>query len=263
MFDNPTEYLLLGAFVGTLAGLFGIGGGLIIVPVLATIFKHHGFNDDIIIHLAVGTSLATIIPTSISSVIAHHRRGAVLWPAFRQLAPGILVGAFLAAYIADQFSSVHLKTIIGIFAILVALEILFDIKPQAHRELPGRVAMSLTGGVIGLVSALIGIGGGTLTTPFLLWCNKAIRNAIATSAACGLPIALAGAIGYIKTGMDAPLLPEWSTGYVYWPAMVGVTLASVLFAPLGARLTHRLPVKVLKKFFAVLLVGVGIHLLYL
>lgn len=254
---------MLGAFAGTIAGLFGVGGGLIFVPVLAVIFKYQGIANDIIMHLAIGTSLTIIIPTSISSVTAHHRQGAVLWPVFLQLSPGILIGAFIAAYIADQISSDVLKMGVAVFALVVAVKTFLDVKPKPQRELPGRAGMALTGSIIGMVSALIGIGGGTLMTPFLLWCNKTIRNAIATSAACGLPIAVAGAAGYMKTGLDATLLPEWSTGYVYWPAFVGVTLASVLFAPLGARLTHRLPMNILKKCFALLLAVIGLRLLFL
>jgi len=256
-------YLLLGAFAGTIAGLFGVGGGLIIVPMLATIYTQQGIANDVIMHLAIGTSLATIIPTSISSVLAHHRQGAVLWPVFVKLVPGILLGAFTGAYIADQISSDALKMGVGIFAIVAAIKMILDFKPKPHRELPGKAGMTLAGIVIGAVSALIGIGGGTLTTPFLLWCNKSIRNAIATSAACGLPIAVAGAVGYISTGFDSAALPEWSSGYIYWPALIGVTLASVVFAPLGAKLTHKLPMKILKICFALLLVVIGVHLLFL
>jgi uncharacterized membrane protein YfcA len=256
-------YLLLGAFAGTIAGLFGVGGGLIIVPILAIMFKHQEFSNDIIMHLAIGTSLATIILTSISSVIAHHRRGAVLWPVFMQLAPGILAGAFGGAYIADLISSDILKIGVGVFAVIAAVKMILDFKPQPQRELPGKAGMTLVGGGIGVISALIGIGGGTLTTPFLLWCNKTIRNAIATSAACGLPIAVAGAAGYIRTGLDSQILPEWSSGYVYWPALFGITLASVIFAPLGAWLAHKLPMDLLKKCFALLLAVIGIRLLFL
>lgn len=256
-------YLLLGAFAGTIAGLFGVGGGLIIVPLLATIFTHQGISNDVIMHLAIGTSLATIIPTSISSVLAHHRQGAVLWPVFLKLVPGILIGGFTGAYIADQISSDNLKIGVGVFAMVAAVKMILDLKPKGHRELPGNPGMTVAGAVIGGVSALIGIGGGTLTTPFLLWCNKSIRNAIATSAACGLPIAVAGVAGYIHTGFDSALLPEWSSGYVYWPALFGVTVASVMFAPLGAKFTHRLPMKILKIFFALLLVSIGVHLLFL
>jgi len=261
--DNLLIYLMVGAFVGIIAGLFGVGGGLIIVPVLAIIFKYQGVVNDIIMHLAIGTSLATIIPTSISSVIAHHRHGAVLWPAFMRLSPGILIGAFVAAYIADQISSDTLKIGVGVFVAVVAIKMFFDIKPKPRRELPGKTGMTLAGSVIGVVSALIGIGGGILTTPFLLWCNKTIRNAIATSAACGLPIAIAGAAGYIKTGLNSPMLPELSSGYVYWPAFIGICLASVVFAPVGARLTHKLPVDLLRKCFALLLAVIGIRLLLL
>jgi uncharacterized protein len=261
--DNLLEYLLLGAFAGTIAGLFGVGGGLIIVPILATIFKYQGVANDILMHLAIGTSLAIIIPTSVSSVMAHHRQGAVLWKVFQQLMPGILIGAFLSAYLAEYISSDALKIGVGVFAVIAAIKMLLDVKPKPHRELPGRAGMTLAGSIIGIVSGLIGIGGGTLTTPFLLWCNKTIRNAIATSAAGGLPIAIAGVAGYIKTGFNSPLLPEWSSGYVYWPAVIGVSLASIVFAPLGAKFTHTLPMGIVRKCFALLLIAVGVHLLFL
>ncbi len=254
-------YLLLGACVGVVAGLFGVGGGLIIVPALLFIFHASGISPDVIMHLAIGTSLATIMVTSLSSVRAHHLHGAVLWRVFIKLAPGIVAGAWLGAYIVDQLPSATLRVIFGVFELLVAAQMGFGIKAAPHRQLPGWRGMSLAGIIIGKVSAIIGIGGGTLTVPLLVWCNIGIRQAVATSAACGLPIAVAGTIGFIITGWNASALPAWSTGYIYWPAFAGIALASVFCAPFGARLAHTLPADKLKRYFAILLAILGIRML--
>lgn len=254
-------YLALGAFAGLMAGLLGVGGGLIIVPVLAGIFQHQQMSAAVIMHLAIGTSLATIVVTSVSSVRAHHQRGAVLWPVVWRLTPGIVIGAWLGAVVADALPSAVLSKIFAVFVLVVAAQMAFGAKPAPHRELPGAPGMLATGGVIGAVSAIVGIGGGSLTVPFLTWCNTPMRQAVATSAACGLPIALAGTIGFIVTGLNAAELPAWSLGYVYGPALVGVAFASMLSAPLGAKLAHTLPAEVLKKVFAVFLMLIGVKML--
>lgn len=254
-------YLTLGLFAGVMAGLLGVGGGLIIVPTLAWIFHHQQVDDAIVMHLAIGTSLATIVVTSISSVRAHHRRGAVLWPIFWRLTPGIVVGAWLGAAIADALPSAVLSKVFAVFVLTVAAQMGFGAKPAPHRELPGTAGMLTAGGVIGAVSAIVGIGGGSLTVPFLTWCNIAIRQAVATSSACGLPIALAGALGFVVTGLNAAGRPDWSLGYVYGPALVGITLTSMLSAPLGAKLAHTLPTEMLKKVFAAFLTLVGVKML--
>lgn len=256
-------YLATGAFAGLLAGLLGVGGGLIIVPILALSFAAQGVAGEVQMHLAIGTSLATIIFTSISSVTAHHRRGAVEWPVFHALTPGIVVGALLGALIARWLPTPSLRTLFGLFELFVALQMALNLKPASHRVLPGMLGMSSAGGVIGALSALVGIGGGTLTVPFLLWCNVTIQRAIATSAACGLPIAVAGAIGFVLSGWDNPHLPAASSGYLYWPALLGVVASSVLFAPLGAGLAHALPTAVLKRLFALLLLGLALRMLML
>jgi len=255
-------YLALGAFAGIMAGLLGVGGGLIIVPVLAWIFHHQQVSDAVIMHLAIGTSLATIVVTSISSVRAHHRHGAVLWSTFWRLTPGIVIGAWLGAAIADALPSAVLSKVFAVFVLMVAAQMGFGAKPAPHRELPGTAGMAAAGGIIGAVSAIVGIGGGSLTVPFLTWCNIAIRQAVATSAACGLPIALAGALGFIVTGLNAAHLPTWSLGYVYGPALLGITVTSMLSAPLGARLAHTLPTDMLKKVFAVFLAVIGARMLW-
>lgn len=255
-------YLLLGGIAGVLAGLLGVGGGLVIVPVLAWLFYRSGISPEVVMHLAIGTSLATIVLTSISSVWAHHRRGAVLWSVFRQLTPGILLGAGLGAALADRLPSDSLRLIFGLFELGVALQMGLNLKPSPHRSLPGPWGLSAAGSVIGLVSAVVGIGGGTLTVPFLQWCNVTMRQAVATSSACGLPIAFGGALGFVITGWGTPMLPSLSSGYLYWPAFFGIVAASTLFAPVGARLAHRLPGATLKRFFALLLALLGLRMLW-
>ncbi len=254
-------YLLLGAFAGLVAGLLGVGGGLIIVPVLAFVFAEQGVAGPVTMHLAIGTSLASIVFTSISSVRAHHRHGAVLWPVFWQLLPGIVAGALLGAWIADRLATRPLQIFFALFELFVALQLSLNIRPAPQRALPGRFGLFGAGGVIGAVSSLLGIGGGTLTVPFLIWCNVAMRKAVATSAACGLPIAVAGGLGFVIAGWNDARLPAASSGYLYWPAFAGIVIASVLTAPLGARLAHRLPATTLKRIFALLLVGLAMKML--
>jgi uncharacterized membrane protein YfcA len=254
-------YLLTGGVAGLFAGLLGVGGGLIIVPALIWLFHGNGFHPSLIVHLAVGTSLATIIVTSISSIRAHHRRGAVRWPLVAQLTPGIVVGAWLGAAVADLLPTLWLQRVFAAFVILVGLQMLLGARAEAHRELPGNAGMITAGSLIGLISAIVGIGGGSLTVPFLNWCSVDMRSAVATSAACGLPIAVAGTLGFVVAGWGEQLLPAGSSGFVYWPAFVAVSVASFLLAPLGARLAHSLPLAALKRVFAALLFVVGIRMM--
>jgi len=254
-------YLALGACAGLLAGLLGIGGGLIIVPTLIWSFHLQGMTEAIVMHLAIGTSHATIVITSLSSIRAHHRRSAVLWPVFRSLTPGIVVGALLGVAIAGALPGNVLQVMFGVFVLLVAAQLSFGVAPPSHRGLPGTPGMLAAGGVIGTVSAIVGIGGGSLTVPFLTWCNTSIRKAVATSAACGLPIAISSAIGFVIAGWNVPGLPAWSGGYVYGPALLGVAIASMLSAPFGAKLAHTLPIIILRRIFAGFLTIVGVIML--
>lgn len=254
-------YLALGAGAGTLAGLFGVGGGLLIVPALAFAFAAQGMPAEHVMHLALGTSLATIVVTSASSARAHHRYGSLLWPVVGRLVPGIVVGALAGAALADRLPSLGLQRFFGVVELLVAIQLWVDWRPAPGARLPGFAGMLPAGGAIGLVSSLAGIGGGTLTVPFLTWCNLAMRNAVAVSAACGLPIALAGSVGYAAAGWGEAALPPWSTGYIYWPAFAGIAVGTVLFAPLGARLAQRWRDRIMKRAFALLLVAVGLRML--
>lgn len=257
------QYLLLGSFAGLVAGLLGVGGGLIIVPVLVWLLSQQGVSQDIIVHLAVGTSLATIIFTSMSSVRAHHRYGAVQWPFVITISPGIIIGALIGAWIARYMPSKVLASFFGIFEILVAIQMGFGVKAHAARNLPGRGIISGIGSVIGCISAIVGIGGGTMTVPYLVWCNMAMRNAVGTSAAVGLPIAIAGAVGFIWTGWQHSSLPENNWGFIVPQAFMGIVLASMLFATLGAKLAHQLPALLLKRIFSVFLFLLGVRMLFL
>ena len=250
-------YLLTGAIAGFMAGLLGIGGGLVIVPALAVLFGRLGFPADSIMHYAVGSSLATIILTSVSSMLAHYRRGSVLWTAVRSIVPGILLGALASGWLARQMSSAGMAMVFGVFVMLVAVQLLLGAKPSPHRQLPGVVGLGVAGSLIGLVSGLLGIGGGTMTVPFLLWNRVDIRMAVGTAATVGLPIALAGTAGFVLSGWHTDAQPGYNSGFVYWPAVAGIVLASMPMAPLGARLAHHLPRTVLQRVFAVLLVIIG------
>jgi uncharacterized membrane protein YfcA len=261
MFTTLLTCLLLGGFAGLAAGLLGVGGGLLIVPVLAGLFDSQGFSPAFVMQLAVGTSLATIVITSLSSAWSHHRRGAVIWRQVAQLGLGILFGAWLGAAMAHRLDGGVLSAIFALFEFAVAAQMLWGGLPAAHRRLPGRLPSAAAGLVIGAVSAILGIGGGTLTVPWLVWHNVDIRQAVGTSAACGLPIALAGALGFVVAGWRVEGLPPGATGYVYWPAAGAIVLTSMLAAPLGAHLAHTLPRERLKKAFAGLLVLLGLLML--
>ena len=254
-------FLVLGACAGVLAGLFGVGGGLIIVPALVYSFTAKGLDPDILTHLAVGTSLATIVFTSLNSVWAHHRRGAVRWRLFLWMALGIVFGSALGAMTAAAIQGPLLQKIIGTFAILIAIQMALDLRPKAQAREPGKPTLSVAGVVIGWASAIFGIGGGSLTVPFLVWRSVPMQQAVATSAACGLPIAVSGALSFLVVGWQEPGLPAWSLGYVYLPALLGIALTSTFFAPLGVWLAHRLSPRLLKRLFALLLFGVGLNFL--
>lgn len=255
-------YLALGAFVGFFAGLLGVGGGGIMVPVLTTMFAAQGFPHEHLVHVALGTSMAAIVMTSVSSLRAHHAHGAVRWDIVRGIAPGVLVGTFAGTFVASRVDSAPLAIFFGCFMAYVSLQMILNVKPKPSRELPGRLGLACVGGGIGIVSALVAIGGGSLSVPFMTWCNVKMQNAIGTSAAIGLPIALAGAAGYLINGWGSAGLPAWSVGYVYLPALVAVSLVSMFTAPLGAKLAHRLPVATLKKIFAGVLIVLSAKMLH-
>lgn len=245
-----------------MAGLLGIGGGGIMVPILTTLFILQGIPHEHIAHLALGTAMAAIVPSSLSSLLAHYRRGAVRWDVVRYITPGILVGTFCATFLAALLPTEGLAIFFAGFMMLMSLQMLTNLKPHPTRRLPGAIGITGTGLGIGGVSALVAIGGGSLTVPFLTWCNVKVQHAIGTSAAVGLPIALAGALGYLINGWGTLGLPSTAWGYVYLPALLLMAPLSILTAPLGARLAHRLPVVILKRIFAVMLMGLALQMLY-
>ncbi len=251
-------FLAAGAFAGLMAGLLGIGGGIIIVPILAAVFPHLNIAPELTMHMAVATSLASIMFTSLASVYAHEKKNAVSWPVFQRMALGLVVGGWCGSFLADLASTHTLRFLFGILELLVAVQLVFDFKPRPQRRIPGTIGLLMAGVGIGVLSALVGIGGGTMVVPFLVWCAVGVRNAVATSSACGFPIAAAGSFGFIIAGWNSHSLPEWSLGYVYFPALLGISVTSVIFAPLGAQLAHKVPGRWLKRLFALFLATVGI-----
>lgn len=256
------SFFLLGAVTGLCAGLFGIGGGGIMVPMLTVLFTARGFPDAHLVHLALGTSMAAIVPTAVASIRAHHRHQAVLWPVVVKISPGIIVGTFAATFVASYLPAEPLAIFFSCFMAFVAAQMILNRRPSPSRQLPSAPTLSGVGAGIGGVSALVAIGGGTLTVPFLTWCNVRLPVAIGTSAAVGLPIALAGAVGYLVNGWSAEGLPALALGYICWPAVVAMAAMSFITAPLGAKLAHRLPVNHLKKWFAILLISLSLQMLY-
>lgn len=256
------SYILVGVVAGTLAGLFGVGGGLIIVPILIASFELQQFAPDVLTHLAIGTSLATIVVTSLSSVKAHHNKQAVNWQLVKWLGLGIIVGTALGGFFAALLSGDKLQLIFGGFACLAGVKMAVNWSPKQQRDKIIKSLLSGGGCIIGFLSALFGIGGGTITVPFLTWQGVPVKQAIGTSAACGLPIALVGAFTYIVVGWDKTGLPDFAIGYVYLPALLGIILTSIFFARLGAWLAHKLPSTYVHKLFALLLCSVGIHMVF-
>jgi uncharacterized membrane protein YfcA len=254
--------LVMGTIGGFAAGLLGIGGGMVLVPFITMIFTARGFPPGIIVHMAIATSLATIMFTSLSSVRAHHKHGAVLWPIVRMLAPGILIGSWIGPWIGKQMNASALALVFAIFVAFSATQMLINKKPKAARDLPKAPGMFAAGGVIGVVAGLVGAGGGFISVPFMSWCNVKIHNAVATSAALGFPIALAGTLSNAYFGMGEPGLPEYSLGYIYLPALVVIAAASVTMAPLGARTAHKMPVAKLKRIFAAILYALAVYMFW-
>ena len=255
-------YMLAGVFVGLASGLFGIGGGTIAVPAMLPLFAAQGLDRDVAMHLAVASSMATIVVTGLSSARAHWRLGNILWDALPWLVGGLVLGALLGTQVVARLGGDTLRLIFSIFVLLLAARMLLGGQPRPARIMLPRAVMTLTGTVIGAISALVGIGGGAMVVPFLAWTGVQMREAVGTSAASGVFLALAGTIGFIFAGSGEEQLPALSTGYIYWPAVVGITAASIFMAPVGARLANRLPQVWLRRAFAVFLIGVGLRLMF-
>jgi hypothetical protein len=253
-------YLATGAYAGFMAGLLGVGGGVIIVPALLFVFALQGVPDADAVRMAIATSLASIVFTSVSSMRAHQARGAVDWAVVRRIAPGVVAGTFGGAFVAAALPAIALKVFFVLFLAYIAAQMALDYRPPPARALPGAAGMTAAGAGIGALSSLVGIGGGVLTVPLLAWCNVALHRAIGTSSAVGFPLAVAGTAGFVAAGWDAPGLPPGAVGYVYLPALAGIVTVSVFAAPLGAWVAHRQRAIVLKRVFAVFLVAVGAKL---
>jgi hypothetical protein len=255
-------FVIAGAFAGLSAGLFGVGGGMIIVPVLVWIFTVYAFPPEVITHLAIGTSLATIAVTSLSSLMAHNKRGGVCWEVWRHMALGLVIGSLVGAGVADMIDGQMLQVIIGAGALLMALKMLFlSNKEQLDRPLPHAGVQFGAGTGIGLASSIFGIGGGSLTVPFLNWSGLPMRQSVGTSAACGLPIALAGAAGFAWFGQDVANMPAGTIGFIHITGFLCISVASFAMAKVGAKLAHVLPALTLKRAFGVLLLFAGGQLL--
>lgn len=254
--------LALGAVAGVFAGMLGIGGGTLLVPILVMLFERMQVTQDHILHLALGTSMAAIVVSAAISLRTHHAHGAVDWATVRTMTIGVLIGTALGTYVARLVSTHTLSLFFAAFVGYIAINMLIGIKPKPSRQLPGTGGLVLAGSGIGMVSALVAVGGGAMTVPFLTWCNRDMRHAIGTSAALGLPIALSGTAGYILNGQHATDLPVHSLGYIHLPALVAIVLTSLFTTPLGAHAAHRLPVPVLKRVFSVLLIVLVTRMLW-
>lgn len=257
------ELAMLGLCTGVLAGLLGIGGGMIMVPFITIILSGRGVAPNLAVKMAIATSMATILFTSISSVRAHHKRGAVRWDLVKRLAPGIILGGAVASFgVFAVLKGSWLALVFAAFVSFSATQMFLDKKPAPTRQVPGTTGLIGAGSVIGFLSGLVGAGGGFVSVPFMTWCNVAIHNAVATSAALGFPIALANVVGYVISGQSVQNLPPHSVGYIWLPALAVIASCSVLTAPLGARLAHKLPVKQLKRVFASILYLLALYMLY-
>jgi uncharacterized membrane protein YfcA len=261
-FQTIMYFLLLGSFVGVVSGLFGIGGGGIIVPVLTTIFLAHGLDEHDVVHMALGTSMAIIIITSISSIKAQQKKKAIVWDVVKMMAPGILIGTFLATFIASKLDSFYLSIIFSMFMFYSAIQMFIGKKPKPDTKVFSNRIHFLSGNIIGGLSSLVSIGGGILSVPYLLIQNIDIKRAIATSSAISFPIALSGTFGYIVNGWVNTSLETFTIGYVNLTAFACVAIASFLTAPIGVMLVHKIDVNLMKKLFSLIPLILSIKMIY-
>ena len=257
------ELAAIGICTGFLAGLLGIGGGMVMVPFITFILSHRGVDADLAVKMAIATAMATVIFTSVSSVRAHHKRGAVRWDLVKGLAPGIVLGSLISSLgVFALLKGSYLAIFFGLFVGFSATQMFLDKKPSPSRQVPAAAGLMGAGGVIGFLSGLVGAGGGFMSVPFMTWCNVAIHNALATSAALGFPIAVANVAGYIVSGLSVQGLPDDAFGFIWVPALIIIAACSVFTAPLGAKVAHGLPMKKLKRIFASVLYLLAAYMLY-
>ena len=263
---NPSiilELCLLGITIGFIAGLLGIGGGMLMVPFIMYFLTQMGTGSEITLKMAIATAMSTIVFTSISSVRAHHKMQAVRWDIVKGLAPGIVLGSLVSSVgVFSIFKGSTLAYFFEGFVFFSATQLFINKKPKPSRQIPGNPGMFAAGSTIGLLSGLVGAGGGFISVPFMVWCNVSIRNAVATSAALGFPIALANTLGYIASGWTLDGRPLGSIGFIWTPGMILIATCSVLSAPIGVRVAHTLPVKQLSRIFAVMLYALSIYMFY-
>lgn len=256
-------YLMVGSIAGLISGLFGLGGGAIIVPLLIFSFAARGMPSELITHLAIGTSLATIVFTALSSMYTHHQKQAIRWDIVKKLAPGIMLGAVIGSLFAISLEGQMLQFLFGGFLIIIALQLLLYTPKVGERSLPNVMGMSISGSFIGGLSAIFGIGGGTLSVPLLTYFGVKIHQAVGTAAACGLPIALAATLAYATASPDAEGLLSTSIGFVFVPALLGIIVASLPCARLGALLAHKVNAQKLRKAFAWVTMGLGVRFIWI
>lgn len=253
--------IALGAVVGFLAGLLGIGGGLIVVPALVYLLPQLGVNETVVMPLALGTSLAAIVITSSSAALAHHKNNNIPWHLAKPLMTLVAIGALMGAFIADALSTQALKNFFASVVILLASYMLLSISSQKERELPSKLVLQSISWLTGIIASLMGMAGGAILVPALSYFGMPLRHSIGIATVCGVLVALFGSLGYIITGLSQEALPQWSLGYIYLPALLGVIISSSMLAPLGVKFASKLPVKTLKKCFAVFLIFVAIEMI--
>jgi uncharacterized membrane protein YfcA len=246
--------MLCGSISGFLAGLLGIGGGMILVPFMILVFNHLGFNQEVIVHMAIATGMATILFTTSSAIWAHHKHGSIDWKLVAALSPGMIFGGLIGgSELFEALKTSWLSLFFAIFIIYTSIQMLLNKKPSAGRDLPGVIGLFSFGTFAGALASLVGAGGAFITVPFMLWCNVKPHTAMATSSGLGLPIAMAATLGYMYGSWGNPNLPSGSLGFVYLPAVVCIVIVSIFTAPFGAKMARKLNVAQLKRVFGIML----------
>lgn len=254
--------LLAGSIAGFIAGLFGVGGGIVVVPVTLWVLKTQQIESEYIQHIAVGTSLTVMVFTTFMSSLGHYRKKAINFEVLKGMAPGIVAGSIIGSMLASKIPSESLQIVFIVFAYLVAVKTIFGFNPNSSLSLPKTAGIFSIGTLFGGISGLLGIGGGVFNVPFLLACKVPIKKAVGTSAALSWSVAISGAVSYMWQGVNVSGLPEGTLGFCYLPVAVTLTITTILFAPLGVRLTHKLPPKLMRIIFGIMLLGIATKILF-